>query len=143
MTSVNYSDLEMALDFVSGDGGEEHAAYVSRETGAIFWVAEDGPLGEEVPDDVGDRDRYAPVPRRRELDLGKPLVMRFADVHLSEHYEAVRECFRGRGAYARFQDLLVRYGRIEQWYAFEADATKQALLEWCREQTFDLVVGDA
>lgn len=33
---------------------------------------------EELPDDLEDSERYIAIPDKRELDLGKPLVLTFA-----------------------------------------------------------------
>ncbi|WP_353817004.1 hypothetical protein [Mesorhizobium sp.] len=60
---------------------------------------------EELPDDVEDSERYIAIPDKRELDLGKPLVLTFARHHLPDDYDKVREIFSRAGAYARFKDL--------------------------------------
>lgn len=39
--------------------------------------------------------------------------------------------FRGRGAYRRFRELLVAANRLEEWYAFEREAVREALKQWC------------
>ena len=43
----------------------------------------------------------------------------------------VLQFFRGRGAYARFKDLLGGRGMLDQWYDFEAKAVERALKTWC------------
>lgn len=57
MVTVKYDDLSMAFDFVSFAGPMEHRAYVSLDTGAIYWTSETNPIEEdELPDDL-ENDR--------------------------------------------------------------------------------------
>jgi hypothetical protein len=46
-------------------------------------------------------------------------------------FPARRTIFQGRGAYARFKDLLGGRGMLDQWYDFEAKAVERALKMWC------------
>jgi hypothetical protein len=96
-------------------------------------MSEDSDLDEELPEDIEDSDRYIAVPHKDDLDLGTRLVMRFAEEKWPERSETIRALFHRRGAYARFKELLLQEGRLEQWRQFEADATDRALAEWCAE----------
>ena len=40
MVTVKYDDLSTAFDFVSFAGPMEHRAYVSLDTGAIYWISD-------------------------------------------------------------------------------------------------------
>ena len=130
MTTISYQDLSDAFNFVSVDGMIEGHAYITKDTGRIYWVSEDGTLDEEVPDDLDDEDRYIPVPHKRELDLGAALVRRFARGEAPHLYDRIQAIFSRRGAYSRFKDLLSSEGLLEKWYEFEAEATERALREW-------------
>jgi hypothetical protein len=130
VVKVNYEDLLEAFDFVSFGGADEHVAYVSLDTGAIYWISVDS--DEELPSDIETSDRYVTVPHKNDLDLGRDLALRFAAEELSPtRYEDVREAFHRRGAYARFKDILIGENRLEDWYRFESEATEKALKEWC------------
>lgn len=143
MVTIEYDDLSLAFDFVSSGDRMEHNAYVSLDTGKIYWVSEEEPLEEEeVPDDVETSPRYLAIPHKNDLDLGRALVMRFIEERLPHRYASVEDIFRRKGAYGRFKDLLSREGRLEEWYAFEAEATDRALREWCRENGIDVVGGN-
>src|SRR5678815_1699781 len=132
MITIDYDDLEMAYEFVSSTGFIENAAYVSLDTGEIYYVSEDDMDEEEDrPEDLETSDRYIAVPSKHDLDLGNQLVFRFVKECLPDEYDTVRQVFRGRGAYARFKNMLDSIGKLDQWYEYEADATKQALTEWC------------
>ncbi|HEV3217903.1 MAG TPA: hypothetical protein VGZ27_19410 [Vicinamibacterales bacterium] len=107
MVTTKYDDLSAAFDFVSFAAPMEHHAYVSLDTGAIYWVSELSPLEEEdVPVDLETSDRYIAIPHKNDLDLGSHLALRFAEEQLPHRHGRVEECFRHRGAYARFKELL-------------------------------------
>ena len=86
---------------------------------------------DELPDDVGDSEKYLQIPDKRELDLGKPLALDFARQFLPNDFDEVRQLFSKRGAYARFKDLLDRSRALDQWYDFEAKAEERELRMWC------------
>jgi hypothetical protein len=140
MVTVNYDDLSIAFDFVSSAGPMEHRAYVSVDTGAIYWISETNPIEEdELPDDLETSDRYIEIPHKNELDLGSRLALRFVEGRLPDRYAEVVTFFRHRGAYARLKELLAADGCLEEWYAFEAEAAERALREWCNANEIHLV----
>ena len=135
--SVSFSDLQLAFEFVSSGGMGENEAYLDRQSGKIYWHSEFGENNEELPDDI-DNEKYVAIPDRRELDLGKPLVLEFAREFLPDDYDEVRHIFSRRGAYRRYKDLLVRRGALERWYDFSNKAEEAALWKWCAENGIDL-----
>jgi Uncharacterised protein family (UPF0158) len=134
---VSFSDLQLAFEFVSSGGMGENEAYLDRQTGKIYWHSEFGHNDEKLPDDIDD-EKYIAIPDRKELDLGKALVLDFAREFLPDNYDEVRQIFNRRGAYRRFKDLLVRRGTLERWYDFSNKAEEAALREWCAENGIDL-----
>ncbi len=137
---VSYNDLSMAFEFVSAGHAEEHQAFVCKETGKIYWHAETLEDLEELPDDLEENERYVRIPDKRDLDLGKRLVLDFAHEHLPSDVDEVRRIFSKKGAYARFKDLLQRKGALDQWHDFQAKAEERALREWCEVNSIE--VGD-
>ena len=85
----------------------------------------------ELPDDIEDDEKYVAIPDKRELGLGKPLVLDFAREFLPNDFDEVRYIFSKKGAYAKFRALLIRRNVLERWYDFEAKGTERALREWC------------
>jgi hypothetical protein len=135
--AVSLSDLRLAFEFVSsGDMGEKEA-YLDRLSGKIYWHSESGDNDEELPDDIDD-EKYISIPDKRELDLGKPLVLDFAREFLPADYDEVRHIFNRRGAYRRYKDLLARRGALEQWHDFLNKSEERALREWCAEKGIEL-----
>ena len=90
-----------------------------------------------MPDDIDD-EKYIAIPDKRELDLGKPLVLNFARKFLPDDYDEVRYIFSRRGAYRRYKELLVRRDALERWYDFSNKSEAAALREWCAENGIDL-----
>jgi hypothetical protein len=138
MVKVSYDELETAFEFVSSAGPFENQAFIDLDSGAIYWKS-DNSDDDDLPDDLEDSDRYLAVPHKHDLDLGQALVFRFASERMPRDYDTIRGIFHRKGAYARFKQLLESNGRLDEWYRFEADATVQALKEWCAEHSLEVV----
>jgi hypothetical protein len=132
---VSFQQILEAFEFVSmGSGPGEHQAILCRRTGKIYWHSEFSDLDElndELPDDVEDDEKYVTIPDKRELGLGKPLVLDFAREFLPNDFDEVRYIFDKRGAYSKFRSLLARRNAVDRWHNFESKATERALREWC------------
>ena len=129
--SVNWDELLHTFEFVSLGQPHEHEAVLCRKTGKFLWHSDVAEDIEEWPDDADNEEKYLPIPHKKELDLGKPLVIEFARQFLPDEFNEVRRMFDRRGAYARFKDLLQRRKALDRWYDFETRATEAALREWC------------
>lgn len=139
MPTIKASDLEMALEWTSAS--MDNAAWVCRETGRIYWETGDpGAFGEEeeLPDDIHDESKYAPVPGKYDLDLGNQLAYDFARQFLPDDYDEVRDIFRRRGAWGRFKDLLADKDLLERWYAWSDERETDALVEWAESNGFEV-----
>jgi hypothetical protein len=139
MVAVKYDDPISAFEFVGAAAPTEHSAYISLDTGTIYWTSEfaDG-LDDDVPEDLEISDRYVAIPHKTDLDLGRNLALRFVAQQLPDRYPQVNGFFRRQGAYSRFKDLLESCSVLEEWYEFEADAAEQALRRWCAETGIEL-----
>jgi hypothetical protein len=139
--SIKYDDLLSAVEWVSTDIALDNGAMVSRLTGKIHWTGADlDDMEEETPEDIDDGTIYVPVPEKKELDLGQQLALDFAHAKRPRDFETVAGFFRKRGAYRNFKDWLDRQDLLDDWYAYEAEATKSALKAWCEEN--DLKLAD-
>ena len=140
--SVDTEELRSAFEFVSSGAPLENSAYISLDTGQIYWQSSVLDLDdEELPEDFDTSNRYIAVPHKTELDLGRHLVLSFVDQALPKDFGIVERFFQRRGAYGRFKDLLNSRGMLERWYEFENRATEQALRTWCEENGIRLVGG--
>ncbi|HTO67746.1 MAG TPA: UPF0158 family protein [Bradyrhizobium sp.] len=130
---VTLSDLLDGFLWADARSGFEFRAYICRQTGKIYYHTDydSGEIEEPLPDDIDDTEKYLPIPDKRGLDLGKPLVLAFVREQLPDDYDEVRDIFSRRRAYQKFKSLLSRRGAIDRWHAFENEATEQALRDWC------------
>src|ERR1700730_16356550 len=112
--AVSFSDLRLAFEFVSSGGVGENEAYLDRQSGKIYWHSEFGDNDEELPNDIDD-EKYISIPDKRELDLGKPLVLDFVREFLPADYDEVSHIFSRTSAYGRYKDLLVRALLLILW----------------------------
>ncbi|AWN17922.1 hypothetical protein SALB1_3730 [Salinisphaera sp. LB1] len=85
----------------------EHAAFLDRTTGAIYWQSDNADVSDELPEHIDDADRYITIPYKNDLGLGKPLAMAFARKYLPEGFEQVRAIFNQSDACAHFKALLI------------------------------------
>jgi hypothetical protein len=134
--SVNWTDLQSAFELASfGGGGND--AFLCRPTGEIFYRSD--VIDEELPDDVDDGEKYIRIPHKNELDLGKRLVLAFAEQYLPGDYDNMERMFGRRGAYGRFNDLLDRRRARETWYDFRNKAEEEALRAWCAGNSIKII----
>jgi hypothetical protein len=129
-TTISLDDLSDALMWVSAAAWGINSAYICRSSGRIYWASQEHEVEEELPEDIEDASLYLAVPHKHDLNLGRNLVFDFVEEQLPDAADQVAGIFRRRGAYRRFKDLLDRRGKLEQWYAYEEDATRRALLDW-------------
>ena len=136
--AVDLDDLLAAFEWVSAgeQAGLDAEAHISRLTGKIHWRGEG--VDEEPPHDIDDASLHVAVPHKGEFDLGRSLAVAFVDEHLSRASDAVRECFRRRGAYQRFKALLAQAGQLDAWHQYEEAAKEEALTQWCAENGFSV-----
>ena len=141
--SVDWNELVGAFEFASLGEPNEHEAILCRESGKFLWLTDIEEDVEAGPDDADDTAKYLPIPHKKELGLGKPLVLEFARQCLPDQFDEVRRIFEKRGAYPRFKDLLQRNKALDRWHDFENKAEEAALREWCALNEITIEVKDA
>lgn len=135
---IKFSDIEDAFFFVSMGELYMNNAILCIETGQIFYISDFGD-SDELPEDIDDDPgKYIEIPHKNELNLGKPLVLEFSAMSLSDNLEKVKSFFHKKGAYTKFKDFLEMKGLLDKWYAFEEAEQKNALMEWIKEN--DIII---
>jgi hypothetical protein len=128
---VSLNDLLQAFEFISCGDEEENQAFLCKQTGKIYWQSSHvDDLDDTLPEDISDSDAYLQIPDKKELGLGKPLALDFAQQFLPNDFDEIRQIFKKKGAYATFKRLLDRRRALNQWYDFEAKAEEEALRMW-------------
>ena len=134
---MKYEDIEFLFNYVGSARRFERSAYVNRRTGESYLTSEFGD-SDELPDDLEENDDYLDIPHRNDLDLGRDLVFEFAERRLPSAIDRVYGFFQQAGAYARFRDLLEQNDLLDDWYKYEADRSRAAILEWCKKNNVEL-----
>ena len=135
---IKFSDIEDAFFFVSMGEMYMNSAILCIDSGQIFYISDFGD-SDELPEDIDDDpDKYIDIPHKNELNLGKPLVLEFSAMYLSDNLEKVKAYFHKKGAYAKLKDFLEMKGLLDKWYAFEEAEQKNALMEWIKEN--DIII---
>ena len=143
--SVALDDLLFALDWVSDLSTVDNMAFVCRASGRVFMTSEEDfglELEPDLPLDLDDEAKYAIVPTRQDLRLGKRLAVRFVQASLPARLEETYTMFAARGAYARFKDMLESEQALDAWYAFEAEAVERGLREWAQSEGLVVAASD-
>jgi len=140
-TPIPFDTLEAALQWSSAGARFDNVALLSRATGQLFFQSTCGDAGDDLPDDIEDSSVYMPVPHKNDLELGRDLVLAFAEKNAPVHSQTIESFFRHKGAYAKFKALLERTQLMERWYDFEAGATRRALEAWAADNGFVVVDG--
>ena len=139
---VSFTELLDTFELVSMINSiGDYQAFVCRRTGKIYCHTDAEDFAEfydELPDDVEDNEKYIAVPDKRELDLGKPLVLDFAREFLPDDFDEIRSIFSKRGAYQKFKALLIRRHALDRWHDFENKATERALRDWCKANSISV-----
>ncbi len=130
---MKYEDLESAFLWSSSGAPFENTALLHRQTGEVFLKSMHGDFDEEFPEDIEDGSIYIAAPHKIDLNLGKELVFGFVEAVAPQHQNRVESYFRQRGAYSKFKALLERESLLDEWYKYEAEATRKALLLWASE----------
>ena len=84
----------------------EFLAFVCKRTGKIYYQTDfpdAAEMNDELPDDINDEEKYVALPDKRELGLGKPLVLDFARQFLPDDFDDVRYFFSRRGRLPEIQ----------------------------------------
>ncbi len=138
---ITLGTLESALLWSSAGAPHEHEALLSRVTGELFFKSMYGDFGQELPGDIEDGTAYIAVPHKNHLDLGRALMIAFAEELAPTHLNEIEAFFRHKGAYARFKALLERTQLLQRWYDYEAAATKRTLEAWASDNGFTVVTS--
>jgi len=53
---------------------------------------------------------------------------------------ALYYAIRGRGAFRRFKDAIIRFGIEENWYRFREEALKDIAIRWCERNDITFIM---
>jgi hypothetical protein len=134
---IEFSEIEMAFDFVSSDQPLMNVAYVSKSRGETYIHSEMHGEEDDLPDDIYESDDYIEIPHKNDLDLGQKLVWKFVEREIPGLEHKVRGFFSRREAYSRYKTFLEQIDLLEKWYDYENSETQKALRAWCEENEIE------
>jgi len=134
---MKFDDIMDAYEFVSFDYPFMNRAFISKETKKVYYYSEMGDF-EALPDDIEDGSIYLVIPHKIDLNLGKQLVLQFAEEFLPDEFELIASIFSNSGAYASYKILLENKGMLQKWYDYENAKAEEALKNWCKENDLDI-----
>ena len=136
--AVSFEQLMSAFESLWFDTNEESSAAISPSTGEIYF---ESPYSDEdeIPEDIDD---LIYLPHKNDLDLGQRLVRDFIGSAAPDDWQQVQAIFSRRGAYRRYKEFLNGKGLLDQWFEFEEEREKEAVLDWCEVHGIKVIRDD-
>jgi len=152
-TRVKLSEIigEMELQHDQG------SLYLNKKTGEVVLLideelltAEEDESSEELPewqreamkvakDILENRGNYVELPSKEEINEYRIMEDFCRSVEDRGISEKLSDAIKGRGAFRRFKDNIVRLGIEDRWYKYKNEALKRMAIEWCEENNIDYV----
>lgn len=128
-----FDAIDDAFHYISNAPAGERSAVVQRSSGKVFLASRQADFDERPAGSETDPD-FVALPRRQELDPGKPLLLDFVQGHCPEELARVEALFARSGAFRNVKDLLRRRGLLESWQLYEQQQIETLLRQWCAAQ---------
>jgi len=152
-TRVKLSEIVGEMDLQHDQG----SLYLNRKTGEVVllideeWLTEEE---EESPEELPEWQRellmvkkdidqnsenYAELPSKVEINeyrIMEDFCLSLEDQRISEK---LSDAIKGRGAFGRFKDNIVRLGIEDRWYKYKDEALKKIAIEWCEDNHIDYI----
>jgi len=142
---VKLSDIIEAIEFQT----DEISAYVNIKTGEVVTVTQEDFQAAENQDDL---DEY-PEWQRENIKTAQKILAHEEDfIDLPTKYDvheyqimerfilsikdrkildALYRSIKGKGAFRRFKDGIIRFDIEDNWYKYREEAIKQIAMDWC------------
>lgn len=128
-----FDAIDDACHYISNAPPGERSAVVRRSTGQVYLASLKADFDERPAASATDPD-FVTIPRRQELDPGKPLLLDYVKSHCPgelAHFEAL---FARPGGFRNAKDRLRRLGLLESWQLYEEQQLTALLRQWCAAQ---------
>ena len=152
-TRVKLSEIVGEMELQHDQG----SLYLNRKTGEVVLLideemhtAEEMESSEELPewqreamkiakDVLENKENYAELPSKLEINEYRIMEDFCRSVEDRRISEELSDGIRGRGAFRRFKDGIVRLGIEDRWYKFKNEALKKMAIEWCEDNNIDYI----
>lgn len=152
-TRVKLSEIVGEMELQHDQG----SLYLNQKTGEVVLLideemltAEEEESSEELPewqreakkvakDILQNGENYVELPSKVEINeyrIMEDFCHSVEDRGISEN---LSDAIKGRGAFGRFKDNIVRLGIEARWYKYKDEALKRMAIEWCKGNNIDYI----
>mgnify|MGYP001168653645 FL=1 len=152
-TRVKLSEIVGEMELQHDQG----SLYLNQKTGEVVLLidiemltAEEEESSEELPewqreakkvakDILENRGNYVELPSKVEINeyrIMEDFCHSVEDRGISEN---LFDAIKGRGAFGRFKDNIVRMGIEARWYKYKNETLKRMAIEWCKDNHIDYI----
>jgi hypothetical protein len=142
---VKLSDIIEAIEFQS----DEITSYLNKKTGEIVTLTEDDIKAAENHDSLEEYPEWQHENIRMASDfldhkedfIGLPSKYDVHEYHIMERFilslkdkeisATLYRAIKGKGAFHRFKDGIIRFNIENDWYKYREEAIKQVAIDWC------------
>ena len=136
---------------------EESSLYLNKKTGEVVMVTdeeiratEEEDSLEELPewqreaikvarDVLENSENYVELPSKYEIHEYRMMEDFCNSIEDRRISETLWDAIKGRGAFRRFKDSIIRLGVEDRWYKFKEETFKKIAMEWCEDNNIDYV----
>lgn len=151
---VKLSEIIAGMDSQS----DERLSYLNKETGELvsisdyeLRIAESGDPLEEYSEWQRDlikiakeiledkENKFVSLPSRFDIDeymMMEKFVLSVKDDHISNYLYAA---IKGKKAFRRFKDGVLRFGIEKDWYMYRESEFKEIAIRWCEENKINYI----
>lgn len=134
---------------------DEIAAFLNKKTGEIVTILaeelnavenqepfEDSPEWEQadirMAQEILDNEKdFLRLPTKDEIDEYQIMESFCLSVRDRRISEALYVSIKGKNAFRRFKDQILRFAIADQWYKYREEAIKQMAIDWCKSHHID------
>jgi len=150
-TRVKLSEIVGEMELQHDQG----SLYLNKRTGEVVLLideemrtAEEEESSAEIPewqreakkvakDILENSENYLELPSKVEINEYRIMEDFGHSLEDREISEKLSDAIKGRGAFRRFKDNMVRMGIEDRWYKYKNETLKRMALEWCEENHID------
>lgn len=115
----------------------EKLEIISTPNGVI-----DSGLSDEFEEEIelvesDTNNRFVPLPSKYEINEYHIIQNYVDEISVRSIRTEFVEAIRGKGAFRRFKNCLIRFDLLQAWYDYQAKAYREIAIEWCEINGFD------
>ncbi|MDD4074984.1 MAG: UPF0158 family protein [Eubacteriales bacterium] len=121
--------------------GDAFEGYYDFENGDCVWLSDplySGETDEELAALIeNSTGRFLRLPSTYDIHKYNIMENFIETLPAGSEQNRLARAIRGKGAFRRFKDEIIRLGIVEQWYKYQADAYRELATRWCRDNELE------